>query len=56
MSAAVSQIENMESETMTDAAGSNVRKRRRIGGRALEVTGLGLGTAPLGGLYRDLSD
>ncbi|BCG00662.1 oxidoreductase [Paraburkholderia sp. PGU19] len=41
---------------MTDAAGSNVRKRRRIGGRALEVTGLGLGTAPLGGLYRDLSD
>ncbi|ALP66634.1 aldo/keto reductase [Paraburkholderia caribensis] len=41
---------------MTDAASSNVRKRRRIGGRALEVTGLGLGTAPLGGLYRDLSD
>src|SRR6201996_8461570 len=41
---------------MTDAASSNVRQRRSIGGRALEVTGLGLGTAPLGGLYRDLSD
>ena len=41
---------------MTDAAGSNVRKRRSVGRRSLEVTGLGLGTAPLGGLYRDLSD
>ncbi|MEX3933609.1 aldo/keto reductase [Paraburkholderia phymatum] len=41
---------------MTNAPGSNVRKRRRIGARALQVTGLGLGTAPLGGLYRDLSD
>jgi D-threo-aldose 1-dehydrogenase len=27
-----------------------------IGRRAIQVTGLGLGTAPLGGLYRDLSD
>jgi D-threo-aldose 1-dehydrogenase len=41
---------------MTNAPGSNVRKRRNIGARALQVTGLGLGTAPLGGLYRDLSD
>ncbi len=41
---------------MTGAADSNVRKRRGIGRRALDVTGLSLGTAPLGGLYRDLSD
>ncbi|ACC73414.1 aldo/keto reductase [Paraburkholderia phymatum] len=41
---------------MTDAAVSNVSKRRKIGRRSLEVTGLGLGTAPLGGLYRDLAD
>ncbi|SEJ86902.1 aldo/keto reductase [Paraburkholderia diazotrophica] len=41
---------------MTNAPGSNVCKRRSIGARALQVTGLGLGTAPLGGLYRDLSD
>lgn len=41
---------------MTAAVGSQVAQRRAIGRRALEVTGLGLGTAPLGGLYRDLSD
>jgi D-threo-aldose 1-dehydrogenase len=33
-----------------------VAQRRRIGRGVLHVTGLGLGTAPLGGLYRDLSD
>lgn len=31
-------------------------QRRRIGRTALEVSALGLGTAPLGGLYRDLSE
>ena len=41
---------------MTAAVGSKVGQRRTIGRRALQVTGLGLGTAPLGGLYRDLSD
>lgn len=33
-----------------------VGARRRIGRTALEVTALSLGSAPLGGLYRDLSD
>ncbi|WP_233872785.1 aldo/keto reductase [Paraburkholderia adhaesiva] len=33
-----------------------VAQRRRIGRTALDVTALGLGTAPLGGLYRDLSE
>ena len=41
---------------MTGAVGSKVGQRRGIGRRGLQVTGLGLGTAPLGGLYRDLSD
>lgn len=41
---------------MTAAVGSQVGQRRTIGRRGLQVTGLGLGTAPLGGLYRDLSD
>ncbi|CAH2784806.1 MAG: L-fuco-beta-pyranose dehydrogenase (EC [uncultured Paraburkholderia sp.] len=41
---------------MTATNGSKVRQRRRVGRGALHVTGLGLGTAPLGGLYRDLSD
>ncbi|HEV3422966.1 MAG TPA: aldo/keto reductase [Paraburkholderia sp.] len=41
---------------MTWTVGSKVGQRRGIGRRALQVTGLGLGTAPLGGLYRDLSD
>ena len=41
---------------MTAANGSKIGQRRGIGRTALQVTGLGLGTAPLGGLYRDLSD
>ncbi|MFC0399707.1 aldo/keto reductase [Paraburkholderia rhizosphaerae] len=41
---------------MTSAIDSKIRRRRAIGGRALQVSGLGLGTAPLGGLYRDLTD
>jgi len=41
---------------MTTAANPKVSQRRGIGRRDLKVTGLGLGTAPLGGLYRDLSD
>jgi D-threo-aldose 1-dehydrogenase len=41
---------------MTATGGSKIEQRRGIGRRALQVTGLGLGTAPLGGLYRDLSD
>ena len=41
---------------MTATNGSKVRQRRRVGRGALHVTGLSLGTAPLGGLYRDLSD
>ncbi len=43
-------------KAMTSAIDSNVGRRRGIGRRALQVSGLGLGTAPLGGLYRDLSD
>ncbi|WP_144112911.1 aldo/keto reductase [Paraburkholderia sp. BCC1886] len=35
---------------------SKIAQRRGIGRGALKVSGLGLGTAPLGGLYRDLSD
>jgi len=41
---------------MTAAVNPKVSQRRGIGRRELTVTGLGLGTAPLGGLYRDLSD
>ncbi|CAG4898387.1 aldo/keto reductase [Paraburkholderia gardini] len=41
---------------MTTAANPKVSQRRGIGRRDLKVTGLGLGTAPLGGLYRDLTD
>ncbi len=41
---------------MTTTGGSKIEQRRGIGRRALQVTGLGLGTAPLGGLYRDLSE
>jgi D-threo-aldose 1-dehydrogenase len=41
---------------MTATVGSKIEQRRGIGRSALQVTGLGLGTAPLGGLYRDLSD
>ncbi|ACD21207.1 aldo/keto reductase [Paraburkholderia phytofirmans] len=41
---------------MTATIGSKIGQRRRIGRGPLQVTGLGLGTAPLGGLYRDLSD
>jgi D-threo-aldose 1-dehydrogenase len=41
---------------MTEAIGSKVGQRRTIGRRSLQVTGLGLGTAPLGGLYSDLSE
>jgi D-threo-aldose 1-dehydrogenase len=33
-----------------------VTRRRRIGRTSLEVSALSLGTAPLGGLYRDLTD
>jgi D-threo-aldose 1-dehydrogenase len=33
-----------------------VTGRRRVGRTALEVSALGLGTAPLGGLYRDLTE
>jgi D-threo-aldose 1-dehydrogenase len=41
---------------MTATNGSKIQQRRRVGRSALQVTGLSLGTAPLGGLYRDLSD
>lgn len=41
---------------MTATTVPKIAQRRRIGRSALEVSGLGLGTAPLGGLYRDLSD
>ena len=41
---------------MTTAANPKVSQKRGIGRRDLKVTGLGLGTAPLGGLYRDLTD
>ena len=41
---------------MTEAIRSKVSQRRTIGRRGLQVTGLGLGTAPLGGLYNDLSE
>jgi D-threo-aldose 1-dehydrogenase len=41
---------------MTASTVSNITQRRRVGRGALQVSGLSLGTAPLGGLYRDLSD
>ncbi|WP_345815587.1 aldo/keto reductase [Paraburkholderia sp. PREW-6R] len=41
---------------MTATTGSKITRLREIGRTGLKVTGLGLGTAPLGGLYRDLSD
>lgn len=43
-------------EGVRPAGSSRVAQRRSIGTRGLQVTGLSLGTAPLGGLYRDLSD
>jgi D-threo-aldose 1-dehydrogenase len=41
---------------MKGAYESRIGQRRAIGRRSLQVSGLGLGTAPLGGLYRDLTD
>lgn len=41
---------------MAQALHPQVTRRRRIGRTALEVSALSLGTAPLGGLYRDVSD
>jgi D-threo-aldose 1-dehydrogenase len=41
---------------MTATTVSKVTQQRRVGRGALQVSGLSLGTAPLGGLYRDLSD
>jgi len=41
---------------MTQEHHPKVAHRRRIGRTTLEVSALGLGTAPLGGLYRDLSE
>ncbi|RQH00622.1 aldo/keto reductase [Paraburkholderia dinghuensis] len=41
---------------MAQALHPQVAQTRRIGRTALDVTALGLGTAPLGGLYRDLSE
>lgn len=41
---------------MAQALYPQVAQRRRIGRTALEVSALSLGTAPLGGLYRDLSE
>ncbi|WP_144150842.1 aldo/keto reductase [Paraburkholderia sp. BCC1885] len=41
---------------MTQTVNSKVSQLRTIGRRGLKVTGLGLGTAPLGGLYSDLSE
>jgi D-threo-aldose 1-dehydrogenase len=41
---------------MADAINSNVEQRRTIGRHGLQVTGLGLGTAPLGGMYSDLTE
>lgn len=41
---------------MVEAVGSRVAQRREIGKRGLKVSGLGLGSAPLGGLYHDMSD
>src|ERR1700754_4911291 len=41
---------------MTSGIACKAGRCRAIGRRALEVSGLGLGTAPLGGLYRDLTD
>jgi len=47
---------HQESHRMAQPSHPLVAQRRRIGRTALEVTALSLGTAPLGGLYRDLSD
>jgi D-threo-aldose 1-dehydrogenase len=41
---------------MADAINSKVAQRRTIGRHGLQVTGLGLGTAPLGGMYSDLTE
>jgi D-threo-aldose 1-dehydrogenase len=41
---------------MADAINSKVAQRRTIGRHGLHVTGLGLGTAPLGGMYSDLTE
>ncbi|WJF91799.1 aldo/keto reductase [Paraburkholderia bonniea] len=40
---------------MTDMSGSRTRQRRYVGRSAVQLTGLGLGSAALGGLYRDLA-
>jgi D-threo-aldose 1-dehydrogenase len=41
---------------MSTIPGTPVAERRKIGRTLLEVTALSLGTAPLGGLYHDLSE
>jgi D-threo-aldose 1-dehydrogenase len=41
---------------MAQALTPHVARTRRIGRTALDVTALSLGTAPLGGLYRDLTE
>ena len=41
---------------MTQQTQNKVAAKRRIGKTALEVTALSLGSAPLGGMYRDLPD
>jgi D-threo-aldose 1-dehydrogenase len=46
----------MEIARMTPQHAPHITQRRRIGRTQLEVSALSLGTAPLGGLYRDLSD
>ncbi|HEY1998129.1 aldo/keto reductase [Paraburkholderia sp.] len=41
---------------MVEATGSRVTQRREIGKRGVKVTGLSLGSAPLGGIYHDMPD
>jgi D-threo-aldose 1-dehydrogenase len=46
----------MVQQTQAQETQSVVATKRRIGKTALEVTALSLGSAPLGGMYRDLPD
>ncbi|MDE1181988.1 aldo/keto reductase [Paraburkholderia sp.] len=43
-------------EALAATSASKLHERRAVGTRGATVTGLSLGTAPLGGLYHDLTD
>ncbi len=52
----MTELELVEAHAMNSITGNAVVKKRKVGKTSLEVTALSLGSAPLGGLYHDLSE